>query len=155
MKFVSCMALVALLLSMTLSSRGLAEESSLTERETLPTPTVTTEGTVCLDVEQWKQVLKVSNQNKGLFEWRLEILPVLSGHQLLIQDYERIIDNLELEVTLLQKDRDFWKARITEEKDFSLELQKSERLSVLGWKITAGVGWAGVLALGITALAVN
>lgn len=76
-------------------------------------------------------------------------------HARVVSDYERIIKNLTLEIQVLQGDRTYNKSRVSELETFSAELQKANKLGVMGWKITAGVGWLGTLAFAITALAVS
>lgn len=147
--------LMVLCFSMVWTFSTMGQENTHVEREKLPFVPTNEKGEKCLDVEQWRQVEKVSNQNKGNYEWRLQIEPTIDMHARVVADYERIIKNLELEIKVLQGDRKYNKARVSELETFTADLQKSRNIAVVGWKITAGVGWVGVLALAITALAVN
>jgi hypothetical protein len=76
-------------------------------------------------------------------------------HARVMADYEQLIKNLELQIKVLKGDRTYLESRVTQMEKFAADLQKSNKLSVVGWKITSGIGWAGVLALAITALAID
>ena len=147
--------LMVLCFSMAWTSSALSQSKKSEERYKLPVVQTNENGDKCLNKEQWQQVLNVSSQNKGNYEWRLKIEPTVAQHAAVVADLERVIKHLKLEIDILQGDRKFNHTRIKESEDFALEVQKSERRAVLGWKITAGAGWLGVLALAITALAVN
>ena len=147
--------LMVLCFSAVWTSSVVAQSKKLEDRYRLPVVPTNENGEKCLNVEQWQQVQKVSSQNKGLYDWRLKIEPTIEQHALVIADLERVIKHLKLEITIFQDDRKFNATRLAETKQFALDVQKSDKLSVVGWKITAGIGWAGVLALAITSLAVN
>jgi hypothetical protein len=150
-----CTALVILFCSIALSSSATAQDKKFTERYRLPSVQTNAAGDKCLNAEQWDRVILIASEYRGLYDWRLEIMPALTLHGEVVEDLERVIKARETQIKLLQGDRDYLKSRVLEEHQFALDIQKSEKMSVLGWKITAGVGWAGVLALAITALAVN
>jgi len=147
--------LMALCFSMAWTSSTTGQENPYVVREKLPVVPTNAQGEKCLNTEQWQQVLKVSRQNKGLFEWRLQIEPTIDMHARVVADYERIIKNLTLEVQVLQGDRSYNKSRVSELETFSADLQKANKLGLMGWKITAGVGWVGTLAFAIVALAAS
>lgn len=147
--------LTALCILMVMTFSTTAQDNPYAVREKLPIVPTNENGEKCLNAEQWQQVLRVSSQNKGLFEWRLQIEPTIDMHARVVADYEQLIKNLELELKVFKGDRNYNKARVSELETFTANLQKSRNVAVVGWKITAGVGWVGVLALAITALAVN
>ena len=147
--------LVILFCSTALVSSAIAQDKTFPERYRLPTVQTNEEGEKCLNPQQWNLVILIASDYKGLYEWRLEIMPALTLHGEIVEELERVIKTRETQIKLLQGDRDYLKSRVLEEHQFALDIQKSEKMSVMGWKITAGVGWAGVLALAITALAAN
>ena len=71
--------LTALCISMVWTSSATAQDNPYIVREKLPVVATNANGEKCLNVEQWQQVIRVSNQNKGNYEWRLQIEPTIES----------------------------------------------------------------------------
>jgi hypothetical protein len=106
----------------------------------------------CLDTKQWQQVLLIGNEYHGLYDWRLEykqatnlLEQIQNNHELIISGYEKIN-------TIYENDRKYLQARISEEHDWGLKIQKSGSLSILTWQVISGVELAGIIALSILAV---
>ncbi len=135
------------------NSSVIAQDNKFAERYRLPVIETNASGEKCLNEPQWSQVILVASEYKGLYEWRIQTLAAIQSHQLLVTDFEQLVGNLKLQINLLENDRKYLTTRVSEVEKFSLQTQKSQKISVLGWKITAATGWVGVLALAITSLA--
>ena len=105
---------------------------SFSVRLKLPTVSVV-DNQRCMDQAQWNQVLSVSRQNKGLFLWRLEILPALAELDRLKIDYDRLKDNFAERKLLGQQERDWYqlKSEQSRKKMISDRVEKIIYISVI------------------------
>ena len=87
-------------------------QTTLPPREKLPQVETNDLGEKCLNVTQWKQVMAVALQNKGLYEWRLEIEPTIFLYQSLEKSYELKLSILQEQVDLLKDDREYLQLRL-------------------------------------------
>lgn len=121
--------LCLLVLCLTLPTAAQKPSSSaFSERHRLPKVETNPEGLKCLNTEQWQQVLKVSSQNKGLFEWRIEILGALAMHNDIIAKYELLLENYELQLKIVTQRNEYLDTRLDQERTAASRLSLEDRL---------------------------
>ena len=116
-----------------------AQETDFSVRHKLPKVQANDSGEVCLNVDQWKQVLLVSSQNKGLFEWRLEVIGIVNAHEFITAKYEVLMKNYELQIKIQTQRIEYLTARVDQER-------KAARTSSLEDRIEKYAMWIVIIA---------
>ena len=111
------------------------------------------DGFSCVDCkvltgELWGTVAALAKQNKTAIE-------IVEQHEKTINDmdqeiatYKAEVRALELEVSLLNSDRDYLRARIKAGDEAFLKLQKGRTAELVAWKVAAAVELVAILVLG-------
>lgn len=68
-----------------------------------------------VSLEQWKLILLLSNQNKGLYDWRLQIQGVLDAHQQQINSYELLLKGKDQLLKIKDRDIEYYMTRLKQQ----------------------------------------
>ncbi len=129
MKKVLTLTLCLLVLCSTRSTSAQERNSSdFTRRHRLPQVETNDAGEKCLNAPQWQMVIKVANQNKGLFEWRLEVIGIVRTHNAIIAKYELLIQNYELQLKIFGQRNEYLTVRLDQERKNAMKLGLEDRL---------------------------
>jgi len=123
------------------------------ERLYLPDVPITKKGTEdvrCANTEQWRDVLLLANEYVRLYELDKVAEGTMSDYTMLTATYDQRVKNLKDEVSFLKTERDYLRARVEDERKYNLQLDKDFKHYAIGWKVTAGVELAAIIALSIT-----
>ena len=135
------------------------ERFSGSVRYNLPVVETTTnasgETVKCLNVDQWKIVLLITNEYHGLYDWRLKIEGVLETHQQVITMYERMVKNYEQIIKFQNQDREYLTLRLNQEMDASKSAGFQNRLEKYGLWAVVIVETLGLAILGTRMIIVS
>jgi hypothetical protein len=123
------------------------------ERMYLPDVPSTKRGTEdvrCANTEQWRDILLLANEYVRLYELNKVAEGTMSDYSILTATYDQRVKNLKDEVSFLKTERDYLRARVEDERKYNLQLDKDFKHYASGWKVTAGVELAAIIALSIT-----
>ena len=138
-RFATLWSVLLLFLLVFNGSSVMSQETDFSVRHKLPKVQANDAGEVCLDATQWQQVMKVSSQNKGLFEWRLEVIGIVNTHNAIIAKYELLIDNYELQLKILTQRNEYLNTRIDQERQAALKVSLEDRIEKYAmWVVILG-----------------
>ena len=152
MKFQVWFLMFAIIVALIfLTCDAMAQDKTYTTRYTLPKVpiTYTAEGAPqkCLSTDQWKVVVLMASDYRGLYDWRLETLGILSAHAALAQSYELTIKNLNAQIGVLKKDREYLTLRLEQSYKFGQQQVKSRKVErIMMWAVI--VVQSGVILVG-------
>lgn len=107
----------------------------------------------CLSTEQWKRVLLIANDYKGLYDWRLKIQGTLDAHALLVVSYEATIKNLGEQIKEYKRDSEYWQLRLKQTEEAKADAVFESKLEKYGY-LVAIVLETGIIAyMGVQGLA--
>jgi len=131
-------------------------EEPYTQLYKLPVPekcNVEDEEKWCIDLDDWKTIVLMANDYRGLFMWRLEISGALDAHEDVIMGYDLKVQALENSLSILQKERDYKNTRIEELESYFRQGNREHKLEkCLMWGVIL-VETIAIGALGISGFA--
>ncbi len=104
-------------------------------RYQLPEVPTNVDGEKCLNTAEWKMVLLVASEYKGLFDWRLTIEPTLAEYEALEASYILKVGVLNSQIKTLTDDREYLQLRLG-------QTEKTRNKQRTAYKIEKGIMWA-------------
>ena len=141
----------SLLIVLTVPRCADAQESDYAIRYTLTkVPTTFDENKMpqkCLNTQQWKTVMLMSSDYRGLYDWRLKTLGTLAAHDKLVGSYELMLKTKDMRIDELKRDRKYLTMRLDQSYQFGQSQVKSRKIErIMMWAVI--VVQSGVILVG-------
>jgi len=101
----------------------------------------------CLDVEQWKTVILIASEYRGLYEWRLKTVDTLNTYKLQVRGYETTVLHYESIMDIQAQEVEYLSNRIDDLLEANNESSLTSQIKEIVLYAVILAEAAGILAL--------